>query len=216
MAEEIDESLESQDYEEIEFSREEARKMAKSYGNIISEERWQRVKELIDFRDLVIDRTGRVPRGRAISCPFHGRDSNPSFFFYQEANDAFCFGCPDKDQYWDHVKFISRYENMTRVGALKWLEKEYNLPPMEEDIEEIKDTIEILIQINDLKEPYIRKVNELVKGSSNQKVPIVLELMRTYFQAEKDNDPLPLATILGAKEIKKILKEKQLKMEIDG
>jgi hypothetical protein len=58
--------------------------------------RWLRISEEVRFEDVVLLLTGLT--GLKISCPFHGRDSNPSFQIYRRGNDAFCFGCLDENE----------------------------------------------------------------------------------------------------------------------
>lgn len=200
--------------EDMEFSREEARKILGASFKQISEKRWERVRELIDFRDLCLETTGKIPKGDSISCPFHGRDSNPSFHLYTRTNDAYCYGCPPGDQYWDHTKLISRLMGTTRVAALKWLEDKYGLPKIEDDIDPVEEENIILLEFNDVKEPYIRKVLELVEKEPKDKVSLLKELMRFYFLGEKSNDPLPCARVLGLSKVKNILKHKEQMMNI--
>lgn len=203
--------------EEVTFSREEAKKLLLNTSGI-SEKRWERIRELIDFKDLVFEMA--VPRnakGDAISCPFHGRDSNPSFHFYRRSNDAYCFGCPPGDQLWDHIKFVSRILGKTKVGALKWLEEQYNLPKIEEELDEVEKDSITLLDIGDLKEPFIKRVHQLSEQeqTTEDKVAIVLELMRLYFEAEKAKDPVPMARLVGIKTVRNILKQKQLRENVN-
>jgi hypothetical protein len=200
------------DIEDVEFSREEARLLLGSSYKQISEKRWDRIRELIDFRDLALEVTGKIPKGDSISCPFHGRDSNPSFHLYQRSNDAYCYGCPPGDQYWDHTKLVSRLMGTTRVAALKWLEEKYNLPKMEDDLEDVEEENIILLEFTDVKDLYIRRVSELVAAETEDKVGLVKELMRFYFLGEKSNDPLPCARVLGLSKVRSILRLKEQRL----
>jgi len=209
-----DKKIVDNDIEDIEFSREEARKLLGSSYKQISEKRWNRIRELIDFRDLVLDISGKRAKGDAISCPFHGRDSNPSFHLYTRSNDAYCFGCPPGDQYWDHTKFVSRILGMTRVGALKWIEDKYNLPKIEDDIEEVDEEHIILLTFDDVKETFIKKVRELINQEKDDKISLLRDLMKFYYLGEKTKDALPLAQVLGLSKVRSILKEKEKRLEL--
>ena len=97
-------------------------------GNRISDARWERARSEVDARDVIFMLHDR--RGNPMSCPFHGRDSKPSFYYFPENNTCFCYGCPDGDGYWDNVKVVARTLEITRPQALRWLEREFHLPPM--------------------------------------------------------------------------------------
>jgi hypothetical protein len=200
-----------QGIEDVEFSREEAKKLLGSTYNQISEQRWERIRELIDFRDLCLETTGKIPKGDSISCPFHGRDSNPSFHLYQRSNDAYCYGCPPGDQYWDHTKLISRLLGCSRVHALKWLEDKYNLPKLDE--QEVEDEHVICLEFQDVREAFIQKARELVSIEKNDKVAMARELMRLFFISEGTKDPLLCAQVLGLTKVRAILKQKEKRLK---
>lgn len=194
----------------VEFSAAEAAKLLRDG---INPARWERVREEIDFWELVdmlVDRSDQGRRGNAIRCPFHGRDSTPSFQIYSHSNNAYCWGCQHGDQFWDQIKFTARILNKTSRQALKWLEKEFKLPVLPElhgDVEEeIDESKTFTLEVEDLAPTYVRTVRAYARrhrdcdGVSEE----VHEAVRKFFEAVKTNDPLPLARVLGVKAIKKL------------
>src|SRR5208282_2777060 len=65
--------------EDVEFSRAAVKAL---YGGVVAEQRWSRANSEIRFDDVVQELTGKW--GRAISCPFHGTDSTPSFYLFAQ------------------------------------------------------------------------------------------------------------------------------------
>lgn len=198
------------DVQIVEFSAAEAAKLLRDG---INPARWDRIREEVDFLDLVdmlVDRSDQRRRGNSISCPFHGSDSTPSFTIYPANNNAYCWGCPHDDQYWDPIKFTARILGKTNRQALKWLEKEYNLPPMAElhsdADEEVEESQTFSLQVEDLAPTFIRTVRAYSRhhrqndGVSQE----VQEAVRKFFEAVKTQDPMPLARVLGAKVVKKL------------
>lgn len=186
----------------------------------ISEARWDRVKTQIDVRDVVYMLHNR--RGSPISCPFHGRDSKPSFYFYLENNDCHCFGCPDGDNYWDNVKIVSRTLEISRSQALRYLEREFKLPKLEEDpadfavdLDEEPEEDEdeqptMLLAFEDIAPAFVTTARKLIKSTAGttESVPTATTLLECYFTAEKHEDPLPLARVVGAETVRALIKKK--------
>lgn len=193
----------------------------------ICQERWDRAREEIDFRDLaqeLLVKDGLWHRkGNAISCPFHGGahgESTPSFNFYPASNSAFCFGCPPpkQNQCYDPISFVARYFGMTNSQALVWLEHKFQLPLLQaasvdkyllvdengqvisEESEEEEDT-GISYSCEDVSKLYIRVAPSLIKSVADAQ-----DLLKTYFIATLDENPLPLARVLGKDRLAKFLR----------
>ena len=193
--EEDDDSVDFGDPEEMKFQG-------------VRAERWDRAKFTIDVRDVLYMLYNR--RGSPISCPFHGRDSKPSFYIYLQNNDCHCFGCPDGDTYWDNIKIVSRSLDITRTQALSWLEREFGLPPMEsgegpeavdleigDEVEEEDDGDQEL-GLEDLKPTYLRYARRLVieRRTEPDVFQMARELAERYFVAEHTNEPILLAKVI--------------------
>jgi hypothetical protein len=146
----------------------------------INPERWDRVRRDIRFEDIVADLTGRSG-STAISCPFHGRDSRPSFWLYKRTNDGWCFGCPPKEQYYDQVRFVSKYLGINRAAALNWLEKKWELSPLADIVPEEEDVETIELQFADLQEPFILKAIRQVQEFRD--VELAEDYLCHYFKA---------------------------------
>jgi hypothetical protein len=93
---------------------------------------------------------------------------------------------------------------------LKWLEKEFNLPPMpelhgymEEEIDEGKT---FSLEVKDLAPTYVRTVRAYARRhrAADGVTAEVHEAVRKFFEAVKAQDPLPLAKVLGSKVVKKL------------
>ena len=119
------------DADEIDSIKAEIAKLdaAQSRTHGINPARWERANDEINFQDLVEEFTGKRSSNRAISCPFHGPDRTPSFYFYPAHNNGFCFGCPPGEQFYDNIRFVARTLSVSRLKALLWLEKNQGLPP---------------------------------------------------------------------------------------
>ena len=205
--------------DDVEWSLEEAERLKQFDKNDISAERWERVRWSIDFYDMTLSlledhKLLRNHKGNKISCPIHGGydgDSTPSFTFYPGTNSAYCFGCeaPTANQCYDNVKLVSLIFGISKREALVWLEKKYKLPPMDtpskvftnEDGEEIEE--EVSLTFDDLREPFLAMASVLDNNTLKVK-----ELLHTYFKAEHEKDPLPLAKVLGKKRVVQILTKK--------
>lgn len=175
----------------------------------IAEERWVRAREQLVFRDLVqemLSKSGRYKtNGSAISCPFHGSDRTPSFTFYDQNNSAFCFGCPPPtaNQTYDPVSFIAKYFEISKVKALEWLEKHYRLPHIanqwvQED-EEDEDGPDTFYTVEDLEPMYLAVAPKLIESVTDAR-----KVLKAYFIAQREDDPLFLARILGRERIASI------------
>ncbi len=177
-----DKFTEVPDVQDVEFQKRMADRLYKT-GIIrgINPLRIERVRDEIRFDDLVADITGRT--GDKISCPFHGRDSDPSFTIYRGTNSAFCFGCPAGKGYFDHIKFVKEYYGITWVQALKWIEKEYKLPEIADIITKEDEDEEITTEVtfNDLSGPFITQAVEDVRRAKD--VELALEYIHVYFSA---------------------------------
>lgn len=191
-------------------------------GNI-SMARWDRARMDIDAREVIYMLHER--RGNPISCPFHGRDSKPSFNYYRGSNTYFCFGCPDGDGFWDNIKIVARTLEITRSQALRWLEKEFELPPMlnegpvldlenfaglEVSEEEELEVPQSLLNTTDLRAPFVSAAQRQVFSfrSTPDAVDVVKELFDTFWTALKHGDPVPLAKLVGADTVKLLIQRK--------
>jgi hypothetical protein len=174
---------------------------------------WSRISKVED--------TGRVER--VVDITVSGTES-----FLTKL--AAVHNCPPGEQYYDHVRFVSKYLNISRIAALKWIEKKFELEPLAEfeDLEEGDEEITVTLEMKDLTEPYIIKSVRDVQ--STQDVGLALEYLRFYFEAihlDKAADELKkqgdepeevkdlqlkaamiLARILGKTEIDKVLERK--------
>lgn len=169
---------------ELNFEKDTLYKLySKGEAGEINPERWERVRREIRFEDVVSDLTGHT--GGSIRCPFHGSDSRPSFWLYKGTNDGWCFGCPPKEQYYDHVRFVARYLGVNRVAALRWLEKKWDLPPLLSVPEDVEEEDEYTVQLGffDLQEPYILKAIKQVQEFKD--VELAEDYLRCYFEANQ-------------------------------
>lgn len=180
-------------------------------GGEVAPERWQRVREQVVFRDLVRDILTKHGlwhvEGNACSCPFHGKDSTPSFTFYDGSNSAFCFGCPPpkKNQMYDSVSFISRFFEISPSRALAWIEKKHNMPfiAFEEEEEEEEDFDEEgeVFTFQDLRSTFLTTAPKLISSVSDAKI-----LLASYFTAKREDDALHLAKLLGRERLDRLRK----------
>lgn len=165
----------------------------------ISTARWERIKEEVDFCDVVEELSGqRALRHSFIRCPFHGRDTSPSFHIYH--NNAYCFGCA---KYYDSIRFVAEHFQCSRPKALRWLEDKYKLPAMADvEIEEETDRGERKLTIKDLTPRFISlAITEIRKTEDPE---IAEDYLRDYFSALAFDSPMPLARVLGPEELRKI------------
>jgi CHC2 zinc finger len=188
---------------------------------IVNPERWTRITDLIRFEDVVGMFVDRYHHQQVISCPFHGRDSKPSFHLYRRSNDAYCFGCPNGKGYYDHVRFVAAMHGGSMLGALKWLEREFKLPKMRDVNSEqyADDHAEefVTVRFRDLLEPYIQHAARDVALTKD--IDLAKEYLEILFcawptpQEEKVDpdagDALALARVVGRKVWEPILVRKQ-------
>ena len=200
------------DSDEIDFSKEEMVRQDAATSRVhgINPARWERAIEEVNFQDLVEELTGHRSNDK-ISCPFHGTDSTPSFGFWPHKNNGFCFGCPPGEQYYDNILFAAKWFSFSRVKALMWLEKTYKLPPMEDVLleDEFEEEEEVLVELADLVEPYIRQARREVQ--QHQDPELALGYIQRYFEAEHDNDPVLLARVLDPSTLLRIQQKKAFK-----
>jgi len=205
----VPEEYQGPEPEDIDFARETANKLYQlGDAKGINPLRWERVQDEILFSDVVEEVLGKV--GSPISCPFHGTDSTPSFYVYPPArgNVGFCFGCPPptSNQIYDSVKLVSMVFDINRVKALTWLEKKWNLPPMEDVVIEKDEEEEISLEFDDLSEPYILKAAKDIQATRD--LELANEYLRIYFLANRDQTALPLARVLGREVVQRVMRTK--------
>jgi hypothetical protein len=214
--------------EELDFERDSVWKLYRSGSWGINPERWERVREAIRFEDVVSELTGH--RDLLIRCPFHGRDLHPSFTLYPRTNDAFCFGCPPGQMYYDAVTFASKYLEINRVQALKWLEEKFDLPRIS-DVNAPDDDVDDFLTFWDLAESFICKASREIQETKD--VELAEDYLCIYFtglKLEKDatevergrgedaanphelhlKATLELAQVLGKEQLEAIAKGKEL------
>jgi hypothetical protein len=190
---------------DIEFDRKAALAMARKDN--ISEARWERIQRDVDIRDIL---EYLYPDKRMVSnkirCPFHGSDRTPSFTIYPRTNSAFCFGCPDKDGFWDSVKIVSRSLEISIRKAVRWIEDEWNLEPMDDDDHEDEATEEIVVlTAEDLAAPFIAFVRDFTithKRDAAETCNDVDEAANRFYYGHHQKDALPLARLLGSQRVK--------------
>jgi DNA primase len=191
--------------EDIDFDRKVAEELGHS-SYTINPLRWERVRNDVRFEDVVEELTGKT--GQTISCPFHGPETVPSFRFYRSSNSGWCFGCPAGTQFYDAIAFTSRLLEINRLRALKWLEKEFNLPPLDDVQSDEQDSEEETLNCSfeDLVPAFISAARKQIQAT--QDVTIAQEYLKIYFQAEdltgksaneeeKQQAAIMLAEVLG-------------------
>lgn len=154
----------------------------------INPDRVDQVNREVLFSDLVFDLTGKS--GSEVNCPFHGKDSTPSFYVYppSRGNSGWCFGCPPGHQYWDHVRFVRELLGYNFPKALAYIEKTYDLPfiaDVTEDEPDDNGEITVTVEFEDLTEPYILLARREIL--TNKDIEQAEEFLRIYFQAEQLN-----------------------------
>lgn len=190
----------------------------------ISDARWDRGRSAVDARDVIFMLHDK--RGNPMSCPFHGRDSKPSFYYFPENNTCFCYGCPDGDGYWDNVKIVARTLEITKPQALRWLEREFHLPPMADEVDVVDlDSEEglvileedegdasptLLLSAEELRDPFVAQARRLVRAQAGttDAVPLAQELVERLFTSLKHADPVPLAQVVGADTVRQLVRSK--------
>lgn len=206
------------------FDRQTARELYRlGFGDAKLSARWSRATdpEVIRFVDIVNEIHGRAEANGMISCPFHGRDSHPSFKLYPDG--AWCFGCPHGQQYYDTVKFVAAKFGYTPLQAIVWLEKKYGLPQLEgdeyeEEDEETEDGNAIVsLNFHDLAGPYIKTAARAFQQSLD--VELAHEYITIFFESMpgRKEDPnstealqkaVGLARVLGWKAVEEIKKQR--------
>lgn len=170
----------------------------------VAPERWVRIREQIVFmdlaRELLVKSGAWKQNGNAISCPFHGSDRTPSFTFYPGSNSAFCFGCPPpkQNQTYDSIAFISKFFGISKYKALEWIEKHYRLPFIEGSGYEEEEE-DLSLSVKDLQAPFLSLAPKLIESVDDAK-----DLLKTYFIAIKEDDPLFLARVIGRERLNSI------------
>jgi hypothetical protein len=195
----------------------------------INPRRRERIEEDIRFDDLLGEVLGQGRLGEFINCPFHGSDATPSFRIY--IDHGFCFGCPPKKQYYDHVRFVKEYQGVSWIQALIWIENKYGLDPLpnvdyEEDEAEERDYEEVSITFEELRLLFLEKAYSEVSKSKDWE--LAQEYQIIYFDSIglmdaakewKKTDPdeatkmamsakKNLAVVVGQAEIDKLLSRK--------
>ena len=186
----------------------------------ISQARWDRVRKDIDVQDVLFLLHGR--RGSPIRCPFHGRDSSPSFYTFRDNNDCHCYGCPPGDDTWDNVKIVARSNEISPSQALRWLEREFNLPPLAngdveegvdldaEDPEAPEPEQAPLLQVKDLARAFQGESRRLIRSlPEGERGAMVHEMAKTFFTAQHYEDPAMLARVVGAEVTRNLIQNKQ-------
>jgi hypothetical protein len=179
-------------------------------------ERWDRINDKIQLQEVIADLHDGESR-ELFSCPFHGRDSRPSFKVYPLKNNAWCFGCPDGAGYYDSVRFVAAKLSCSKLQAIVWLEKKYRLSPIEAEPEDDEDDDDddgvryVSLQFDDLKDAYIKTAAE--EFLKNPNPYLARQYIGVFFDSvpERELDPteqrrqlVKMAEILGQKELDKI------------
>lgn len=106
-------------WEEIEKTKQFLERLKRFYR--VNYEKNNKSYKRVDIKSIPIDKVIsmyiRLPSNlnRNIRCPFH-KEKTGSFRIYKNTNSFYCFGC---HKWWDIVKFISLYENITSKEAFK-------------------------------------------------------------------------------------------------
>ena len=137
--------------------------------------------------------------------------------------------CPPKEQYYDHVRFVAKFMEISRPAALRWLEKKWDLPPILDTPEEEEEGLTIKLRFEDLQEPYMLKAIKQVQEFKD--VELAEDYLQHYFKAVQQmkfaedvkkqgegEDAIELeaaaattlARVLGKGEISRIFERKQI------
>jgi hypothetical protein len=105
----------------------------------------------------------------------------------------------------DNIKFICDILSLSPSQALLWIEKHYDLPELEEIVveDEADEEPGWLVSVDDLKDPYIRKVGRILSVSRNPQEATAYA--RLYWTALNSGDPTDMAKVLGRKRIESII-----------
>jgi len=185
--------------------------------------RWERINEEVSIKELIADLYDGESRD-LFNCPFHGRDSRPSFKVYPEKNNAWCFGCPDNTGFYDCVRFAAAIWECSHLKAIALIEKQYNLPPLGPDPDDYDEDDEddydvdrdgnrlVRLTIPDLLEPFIK--HSAYEILQNPVPHVAREYIRIFFDSipeddqsreDADNQLLCVARILGREAINRIM-----------
>jgi hypothetical protein len=205
--------------QEVEFNRVVARDLYRAgFGNSNLLARWDRIKTEVKFEDVVEQVLGFTDP--VIRCPFHG---GKSFTLYRRTNDAYCYGCPPGSGYYDSVRLIAGLHGYTRAQAITWLEKQYDLPPLEgidedeDEDDDDDDTGVATLTYADLIEPYITLASS--QFLQNPEPELARKYIEIFFDSlpEKNADlsseeelkrAVPLACVLGSEIVEAIKQRK--------
>jgi CHC2 zinc finger len=192
----------------------------------INPRRKERIEEDIRFDDFIGEVLGEGRLGEFINCPFHGSDATPSFRIY--IDHGWCFGCPPKKQYYDHIRFVKEHQGISWIQALIWIEKKYNLEvlPGVSSEEDEETEPEVRVEFAELQEPFIGKAGRDVAAAKDWE--LAMEYHTIYFDGVclmedakewRKTDPdeaekmivkatIGLAKIVGQEAIDKLLLQK--------
>jgi hypothetical protein len=198
-------------FEEFEFSKENLKKLYDRSVRVSDPELWERRNERVQteilFSDVVEDLTGK--HGHAISCPFHGTDSTPSFYIYPPArgNMGYCFGCSAA---YTLVTFVAKIRGISWPKAMEWLERSYNLPPLQSNLPPEDEDIIVPLKFEDLSSLYIVFARKDVMA--NKSYELAEEYLRIYFEAQQEHDETKrvkaLAEVLGSDIVARVRRHK--------
>jgi len=105
--------------------------------------------DLLNKYNLKID-----PYNKKACCPFHsgGRERTPSFYFYEDTNSFFCFGCKVSG---GPVDFLAMSAKITQYAAAQALLNDYSVV-FEADEKSFNDSVYILEFSNAMREFIIK------------------------------------------------------------
>lgn len=196
------------DSDDIDFTKTDIIALDAAHSRVsgINPARWERANDEINFQDLVEEFTGKYSNDK-INCPFHGSDSTPSFAFFPHKNNGWCFGCPPGEQFYDNIIFVAKTLSVSRLKAMLWLEKKYNLPSIDDVVlEDEEQEEEVSVELVDLTEAFIRQAAREVQ--THQDPELAEGFIKIYFEAGADNDPMALARVLDPGALKNIMQRK--------
>ncbi len=142
------------------------------------------IKERLDIVDIISEYIGLKQRGRnfVALCPFHG-EKTPSFTVSREKQIFYCFGCNVGG---DIIKFLTLYENLSYIEAIKKLARKANI---EVDVESFYS-----IPYEDNEKIVIKKINYET-----------MEIYKKYLFSSEGKNALALLKERGFKE--EVIKE---------
>src|SRR5208282_5331873 len=139
--------------------------------------------------------------------------------------------CPSGQGYYDHIRFVKESLGCTWVQALKWIEKEFELPALPDVLIEQDEDEEITTEVtfNDLSEPFLVRAVKDIRTSKDSE--LAMEYIHVYFgalnfekgakEAKEAREPeeatklhfkaaMRLARVLGQEAVNRILDDKEL------